>query len=641
VPVIVDTANSANDCLSLGFDHGLKLSGNGQATDGAVTVTASGYNSPTGFVDWSSTAPITAVYVKGGPSGGNLFSYPTGDTGDQDLHTPQKADGSYYSVSHLAFCWDDVPAAPDVVVEKSNDPTGVVEAGGTISYTLTVTNDGDGNATGVALTDELPTGVTFVDATPGCSEDAGTVTCVLGDVDAGASLDVEITVSVDAETCGALTNVAAVEAANETGGATGNNVSNEVANTVGCDEPSPPDLEVTKSSSAAGILGDGDQVTYTLQVTNTGDVEATGVQVHDLLPAGVDVLLSTVPTFKGTPCTIASSVVPGQPPVTTVECGPASLAAGESATITVLVEVNGDVCGAVTNAVDVEGANEPEANVGPENHAEVDEEIECVPNIRLVKGGTSPVHVGDTVTYTFSVRNNGGVDLTDVELVDLKCDTAPTLVDDGDGDTTLAVGEEWSYECDHVVVAGDGDPVHNEATVTGAHDGGEVSDTDAFDVQVLHPAIALDKTASPTSGPAGTVIVYTYAVTNTGDTKLFNLSVDDDVLGHIGTIASLDVGATAELTASMTLADSPVTNVAVVEGSDVLGGPGGTVSAQDTATVTVVSAGGGGTDDGTGGSGGSPFTGSDVGPLAALVLLLAAIGAALVASSQGRSTGTR
>ena len=83
--MIRDTQSSNDDCGQLGFDHGISIAANGSVSSGALTVTASGYNSPTGFADWSSTQPIHGVYVKGGPSGGNLFSYPAGDTGDQDL----------------------------------------------------------------------------------------------------------------------------------------------------------------------------------------------------------------------------------------------------------------------------------------------------------------------------------------------------------------------------------------------------------------------------------------------------------------------------------------------------------------------------------------------------------------------------
>ncbi|MGH7541332.1 MAG: hypothetical protein ACRELC_10060, partial [Gemmatimonadota bacterium] len=151
-PVIADTPSSDDDCGGLSFDHGLSIAGNGSASSGGLTVTASGSNSPTGFVDWSSTQPIHGVYVKGGPSGGVLFAYPGGDTGDRDLHTPQKADGStFYEVSHTAFCWNDVPAEPDVVARKSNDPVDDVADGGSITYGIDVANEGAGTATDVML----------------------------------------------------------------------------------------------------------------------------------------------------------------------------------------------------------------------------------------------------------------------------------------------------------------------------------------------------------------------------------------------------------------------------------------------------------------------------------------------------------
>lgn len=526
-PVIVDTQSSNDDCGELGFDHGVSIAGNGPVSSGSLTVTISGYNSPTGFVDWSSNQPIDAVYVKGGPSGGNLFSYPAGDTGDQDLHTPQKADGGYYGVSHVAVCWNDAPAAPDVTVEKSNDPAGAVQAGGSITYTLTVTNGGDASATGVEVTDDLPSGVSFESASSGCTEAGGLVTCAVGDLAAGASADVEITVSVDEETCGSIANTAEVSAGNEGGGATGNNASNQVSNTVDCDEePSPPDLEVTKTSDADGVLEEGDDITYTITVTNVGGSTANGVELHDTFPRGVGVDASPFPMLKGELCLILSSVIVPGVPQATMDCGPVSLDPGESASVTVTIPSG--VCGPNTNEVDVEASNEPAQNVGPENHAEVTDQVACEQN----------------------------------------------------------------------------------------------------------PDISLDKTASPTSGPAGTVIVYTYVVTNTGDTAMFDITVTDDKLGTIGHIESLAVGGSSQLTATFTLGTSPVTNVATVVGED---SSGHQVSAQDSATVTVVSAGGGGDGDDDG-PGGTPFTGADTGGLGLLVLVLSTLGATLMALT-GRRRG--
>ncbi|HWL90844.1 MAG TPA: DUF11 domain-containing protein [Actinomycetota bacterium] len=632
-PVIRDTQSSNDDCGQLGFDHGLSIAGNGQVSGGGVTVTVTGYNGPTGFADWSSNVPIHGVYAKGGPSGGNLFSYPAGDTGDQDLHTPQKADGGYYSLSHLAFCWNDVVAAPDVTVAKANEPDGAVLNGDTIIYTLTVSNDGDGDATGVEVTDQLPAGVTFVQATAGCSEDAGLVTCTVGDIGAGASTDLDITVTVDETFCGSIVNSADVSASNESGEATENNASNDVTNTVECGEPAPPDLQVSKTSDADGLLHDGDELVYTITVTNVGEEQATGVELVDVLPLGAQsVAIPPFPMFAGEACTVTSSVLPGGVPHAEVRCGPVSLDAGESATVTVKVVVDGDDCGPITNVVDVEGVNEPEANVGDDNHAETTDEIACVPRIRLLKGGPTEAHVGDSITYVFIARNTGSVDLNNVDLSDPKCDSAITLVDDADGDETLAVDEEWSFECDHTVTAADGDVVHNEATVTGDHEGGTVTDTDTHDVDVIHPSIDLEKTASPTSGPAGTLIVYTYTVTNTGDTTLFDIVVTDDQVGAVGEIPSLAAGASTELTFQITLGSSPITNIGTAEGEDRLG-----ESVSDTDTVTVIAVAGAGGGDGDGTGGGGAFTGSDTGILAAWIVALLALGAGMLLATRRRS----
>ena len=632
-PVMVDTRSSNDDCIELGFDHGVSIAGNGQVSSGALTVMVTEYNDPDGFVDWSSNLPLHGVYVKGGPSGGNLFAYPAGDPGDQDLHTPQKSDGGYYAVSHVAFCWNDMPTEPDLSLTKANDPDGAVVHGASITYTLTVTNDGGATATDVEVTDPLPTGVTFVDATAGCGETGGLVTCALGDIGPGAGLDVEVTVEVDEVSCGPLVNAAHVSASNESDDASGNNDSNGVTNSVECDEPTPPDLRVTKSSDADESLQDGDDYLYTITVTNVGGQKATGVALVDVLPPGaVSVALPPFPTIVGGSCTITSSIPPGGTvPHAEVGCGPVPLDPGASASVTFRVVVTGDVCGPITNVVDVEGANEPPGNVGPDNHAEVTDEIACEPRIRLQKGGPALAHVGDTIRYVFSATNTGGIDLTNVELADPMCDTAPTLTDDGDGDAVLAVGEGWTFGCDHTIAASDGDPVHNRASVRGEHEGGIVTDTDTHDVDVLHPGIDLEKTVTPTSGSAGTPIVYTYTVSNTGDTSLFDISVDDDRVGHVGDIAALAAGETVELTHGITLGSSPITNVATVEGADVLGG---SVSDVDAATVTVVAGGGGG--DGTGG--GSPFTGSDAGVLVGWIGALAALGAALVAASRRPET---
>jgi len=138
------------------------------------------------------------------------------------------------------------------------------------------------------------------------------------------------------------------------------------------------------------------------------------------------------------------------------------------------------------------------------------------------------------------------------------------------------------------------------------------------------------------------VVTYTYLVTNTGDTTLFNVSVDDNVLGHIDTIASLGAGASTTLTATFTVGDSPTTNIGTASGDDILGR---TVTAEDDAVVTPIAGSGGEgpgcciAGGGGGIGGGTPFTGSEVGVWSLLAAALTLLGAVTLWATRRRLDG--
>jgi uncharacterized repeat protein (TIGR01451 family) len=107
------------------------------------------------------------------------------------------------------FVHDEQPAA-DLAVTTSDSPD-PVSKGATLTYTIVVTNQGPGTATGVLLTDVLSTSVRFVSVTPGagsCSQLDGTVTCTLGDIASGDS--VTVTIDVTARRTGTAINTVQV-----------------------------------------------------------------------------------------------------------------------------------------------------------------------------------------------------------------------------------------------------------------------------------------------------------------------------------------------------------------------------------------------------------------------------------------------
>jgi hypothetical protein len=153
-----------------------------------------------------------------------------------------------------------------------------------------------------------------------------------------------------------------------------------------------------------------------------------------------------------------------------------------------------------------------------------------LPKIQLVKqvrragdadfGEETTAHVGETVEYRLEVTNQGVGDLVNVVVADDRCDSAPQRQADapGDNDALLAVGEKWIYRCDHVVTAADGNSFVNTAKATGEDTrGNKAEDTDTAKVNVIHPAIDIEKTG-PATANVGDALNYTLTVTNPGDT---------------------------------------------------------------------------------------------------------------------------
>jgi hypothetical protein len=254
--------------------------------------------------------------------------------------------------------------------------------------------------------------------------------------------------------------------------------------------------------------------------------------------------------------------------------------------------------------------------------------------IQIVKGGPELAHVGDTITYTFDVRLTTSRPLHDVTVTDPLCDEEPKLLSGDDGDGILESGEDWSYTCTHVVTKHDPDPLPNTATVTGTSTCGcTTSDTAEHTVDLIHPKIDIVKTVDPKRGRPGDQVTYTYTVTNTGDTTLYHVVVDDDVLGHIGTVKELAPGESVELTKDYVLPadEEQVKNVATVSGSDALGS---TVDSDANAVVTIVAAAGGSTPSP---APGTAFTGSNAAPLGAAAGCLGLLGLLSLAVGRRRT----
>jgi uncharacterized repeat protein (TIGR01451 family) len=114
-------------------------------------------------------------------------------------------------------------SAADLSIIKTGNPNPVT-VGNNLTYTVTVTNNGPDTATGVALTDTLPSGISLfsVKTSQGSCSGTSTVNCNIGTLNNGSSATVTIVVTTTKT--GTLSNTASVTA-NESDPDTANNTS--------------------------------------------------------------------------------------------------------------------------------------------------------------------------------------------------------------------------------------------------------------------------------------------------------------------------------------------------------------------------------------------------------------------------------
>lgn len=177
------------------------------------------------------------------------------------------------------------------------------------------------------------------------------------------------------------------------------------------------------------------------------------------------------------------------------------------------------------------------------------------------------VHSLDALTYSVVITNIGDIPLTITDLSDTLYSDFPASCSQDVG-FVLAGGA--SITCTYEMPA-DGDR-HNVASVTAVDSAQKsFSAEDGTFVDMITPAITIVKTADPKIVAPGDVVTFSYLVTNTGDTALHNVTVTDDILGVVGSVASLAPGESVTMTKTMVAAvTSPTHNVGTSVGTDVL-----------------------------------------------------------------------
>ena len=173
-----------------------------------------------------------------------------------------------------------VELASDVAVTVTGIPTDVL-AGNIFDINYKVENLGPDKAYDLNLVIDLPASVTYLSGSDFCTHNAGTVTCVLGDLDSTAGIPIDI--SVQGTVVEILTFNAAVEGPALADPVPGNNQVQSVVNaTAGL-----PTADISVSASATpGTLKEREHTTVSFELTNNGPFASSATVLTIETPAG-------------------------------------------------------------------------------------------------------------------------------------------------------------------------------------------------------------------------------------------------------------------------------------------------------------------------------------------------------------------
>ncbi|MFC6489850.1 isopeptide-forming domain-containing fimbrial protein, partial [Nitratireductor sp. GCM10026969] len=425
-----------------------------------------------------------------------------------------------------ANCTTEHPLLLDITAQKTSNPANgeQVEAGETITYTLTATVTGSATTEDLVLTDTLDAGLTFGAVTDAGSFAAGgssqTRTFTLPANTPAGTYTVSYTATVNDQASGTVGN--AVE---PTGGG---DPDPECAN---CTTEHPLLLEI--SAEKTSDPGDGRQVeagqtiTYTLTATVTGSATTEPLVLTDTLDAGL--------TFGAV--TNAGSFTAGGSGQTRTFTLPADTPAGIYS-VTYTATVNDQAATTVGNSVAASGGGDPDpecTNCATEHSLLLD----IVTEKTADPADGTQVEAGDTITYTLVTTITGSAAIEDIVLTDTLDDgltygavatTSPQVQEGGSGQTrtfTLVQGTSaGTYTVTYTATVNDGaaGTVGNQVTAsTGACE----------NCSTEHPLlldISAEKSSDPADGTqveAGQTITYTLIATVTGSATTEDLILAD------------------------------------------------------------------------------------------------------------------
>lgn len=418
----------------------------------------------------------------------------------------------------------------DLALTKTHEPGTVPVPGDPFTWTLQVTSLGPSVSRGTSteplrVSDTLPTGVVPTSAAGEgwtCTVSGQDVGCVWGTADAPSDLPlgdapaITLTAEVDESWTQAFSNTAYVHPGTTDDPHLDNNTASDPNLT-----PEPASvLTVTKSHDPATVRI-GDPLAFAVQVSNTGPSTATGVVVHDTLPAGLVPVGGTGEDFT---CGVS-----GQDVTCTYDDPAGMLPLGDGGVVhwvTVTATVTAQAYPAVENHVLVTAATQP-----PDSEPVQAVDPVVVPpqvDLAITKTLNGALIVGETAQYALTVTNTGPTeDPGPITVTDALPDgLVATDVSGG----TCTIGAQVTCELPAPLAVGASaqilltvqvgpaayPKVSNTATVATTSEDTDLTNNTSSLVSPVTPLVGMTVFRKAMPGPGEDQVTWTITVGNTG-----------------------------------------------------------------------------------------------------------------------------
>ncbi len=298
------------------------------------------------------------------------------------------------------------PQATDVGIAMTDSPDPVL-VGGEITYSITITNNGPGDVTGVTggFTYTDTQFVSAVVSQGSFTTTVGQVDWTIGDI-ANAGTATATIVIQHIEGTGSQTLVSSrafIDPVPLDPNASNDQVTEET--TVVTPQPDSADVAIVKLDTPDPVVSGGPQLDFDITVTNNGPDAATGVTVTDLVPMELVIDNATA--------TVGDCVVNGMQ----VDCTIGALAVDAEETVTITVSPN-----PVQASTDIDNTATVTANEVdpvPGNNSATSTTTVTPPEsdmmVTVVATPSTP-NVGATVTYDITIMNGGPSDHLGIDM---------------------------------------------------------------------------------------------------------------------------------------------------------------------------------------------------------------------------------